>query len=46
MVEEITLKIFQQILTEEKPIDERALEEAFEILYSKDRKHDLSAIDF
>ncbi|CAF3533242.1 unnamed protein product [Rotaria socialis] len=44
--EEIPLKIFQQILTEEKPMDERALEEAFETLYSKDRKHDLSAIDF
>ncbi|CAF1240094.1 unnamed protein product [Rotaria sordida] len=44
--EYITFKVFQHILNEEKPIDERTLEEAFETLYNKDRKHDWSAIDF
>ena len=45
-LEEITFKTFQRILNEEKPIDERALEEAFETLYNKDRKQDWSAIDY
>ncbi|CAF3451160.1 unnamed protein product [Rotaria sp. Silwood1] len=44
--ENITFKVFQRILSEEKPIDERTLEEAFETLYNKDRKYDWSAIDF
>ncbi|UJR30828.1 hypothetical protein I4U23_018345 [Adineta vaga] len=44
--EEITFKIFQRILNEEKSIDGRILEEAFETLYNKDRKQDWSAIDY
>ncbi|CAF2879999.1 unnamed protein product [Rotaria sp. Silwood2] len=44
--EDITFKEFQRILNEEKPIDERTLEEAFETLYNKDRKYDGSAIDY
>ena len=43
---EITLKDFQRILNEEKPIDQRTVEEAFEILYNKDRKSDWSAVDY
>jgi hypothetical protein len=43
---EITFKIFQRILNEEKPIDERTLEEAFEILYNKDHKYDWNSVDF
>jgi hypothetical protein len=33
-------------LLEEKPTDERTLEEAFETLYNKDRKHDWNVIDY
>ncbi|CAF0850580.1 unnamed protein product [Adineta ricciae] len=44
--EEISFKTFQRILNDEKPIDERTLEEAFETLYNKDRKQDWSAIDY
>jgi hypothetical protein len=46
LLEEVNFKSFQRILNDEKPIDERTLEEAFETLYNKDRKHDWSAIDF
>jgi len=38
--------MFQRILNEEKPIDERTLEEAFEILYNKDHKYDWNSVDF
>lgn len=40
------MKLFQRILNDEKPIDERSLEEAFETLYNKDRKYDWNVIDF
>jgi hypothetical protein len=43
---EITFKIFQRILNEEKGINERTLEEAFEAFYNKDGKHDWSAVDY
>ncbi len=43
---EINFKSFERILNEEKPIDERTLEEALATLYNKDRKHDWSAIDY
>jgi len=43
---EITFKKFQRILNEEKPIDERSLQEAFETLYNKDRKYDWNTIDY
>ncbi|CAF0720411.1 unnamed protein product [Adineta steineri] len=43
--EEITFKSFERILNQEKSIDERILQEAFETLYSKDKKFDWN-IDF
>lgn len=43
---EITLKDFQRILNEEKPIDQRTVEEAFELLYAKDRKPDWNVVDY
>lgn len=45
LLEEISFQNFQDILKAEKPIDTRALEEAFEKLY-KDRKSDWSEVDF
>ncbi len=42
----VTLKKFLRILNDEKPINQRTLEEAFEILYNKDRKHDWNAVDY
>lgn len=38
--------MFQQILNDETPIDQRSLDEAFETLYNKDRKYDWNTIDF
>lgn len=43
---EITLRDFQRILNEEKPIDQRNVEEAFELLYNRDRKSDWNVVDF
>lgn len=43
---EITMRDFQRILNEEKPIDQRSIEEAFEVLYNKDRKTDWNAVDY
>lgn len=43
---EISIKDFQRILNEEKPIDQRSVEEAFETLYNKDRKTDWNAVDY
>ena len=44
-LDEITLSDFQRLLQEEKPIDERTLEEAFETLY-KDVKGNAKTIDY
>lgn len=40
------MKEFQRILSEEKFIDQRSLEEAFQTIYNKDRKHDWSTIEY
>lgn len=43
---EINFQQFQKILNQEKPITERALEEAFETLYGKDKKFNWNAVDY
>lgn len=42
----MTYSTFERILREEKPIDEQALQEAFDILYNKERKATWNTVDF
>jgi hypothetical protein len=42
----LTLNKFERILFDEEPVNQRALEEAFETLYNKDRKPYWNTIDY
>ena len=43
---EVNFQLFQRILTQEKPITEQELDEAFKTLYGKDNRFNWHTVDF